>query len=433
MRNPFTLSTAASFLWMSWYLLGVMRLLPAVEAADGTCTTTTSVCASCNYAAGYYLTCGTCAECSTTCSPNTYNTGPCTDFADLQCTLCTQCVNQVTYQTTACQAGGDITQNRVCSPCSTCGAGTYRTALCNTGANTQCAACTTCTAGVEYETTACQANGDPGTNRVCTACTVCTADQYESVPCSGTTNRVCLPCGNCPNGEYLASPCDGGPADCQKCSTCLEGQYESTRCGVTTDTVCSNCAICDPDTEYESQACTAVTDRVCKKCSTGPCPPGQYQSSNCTATSDRVCSPCTICGGNQYQTQACTETSNTECETCTACGATEWASTACQDEGEILFYLWKKFEKRGTGLRRIDNMTRCNYTPTPPHRHHLIHPHTLFPLSIRIFTRTKRDPEPRMHRMYGMQRHGYGRAVPNPCLRYQLRCSVCRLSGVWNH
>lgn len=153
----------APFLWMSWYLLiNLMGLVPAVEAQ--TCVSTTNVCDSCvnpaessPFGSGYYLTCGTCALCKTTCSNDYYNTGPCTNSADFQRTLCTQCINLVNYQTTACQ-GGSVTQNRGCSPCSTCstaGTGTYRTALCNTGADTQCAACTTCTAGSTFETVAC--------------------------------------------------------------------------------------------------------------------------------------------------------------------------------------------------------------------------------------------------------------------------------------
>ena len=53
MRNPFTLSTAAPFLWMSSYLLiNLMGLVPVVEAQTGTCATNTSVCATCNDPAG---------------------------------------------------------------------------------------------------------------------------------------------------------------------------------------------------------------------------------------------------------------------------------------------------------------------------------------------------------------------------------------------
>jgi hypothetical protein len=375
MRNPFTLSTAAPLLLMSWYLLGVinlMSLLPAVEAA-GTCSTTTDVCASCDYGAGYYLTCGTCAECSTTCSPNTYNTGPCTNFADFQCSLCTQCINLVNYQTTACQAGGVITQNRVCSPCSVCSSGTYRTALCNTGANTQCTACTTCTAGSTYETRACQAGNVQDVNRECTACTECTANQYQVSDCTVTTNRVCADCGVCQTGEYRATACSSEGSGCQPCSTCGANQYEATRCTANSNTDCQNCSpTCGPE-EYEVKACTLYEDRECRQCSTGPCPAGQYQSSNCTATADRVCSACTTCGANQYQTAACTETSNTVCETCTACGATEWASTLCQNGGEILFYRRKRFGKAWAGLRRIENMTRCNYTPTSSSSHTSTH------------------------------------------------------------
>lgn len=376
MRNPFTLSTAAPLLLMSWYLLGVinlMSLLPVVEAQTCTAFSNTTVCLGCTQPpAGQlyeeYLSCGGCVKCSTTCSSGTYKVGECGPTNNLQCNLCTQCINQITWESTACQGGGNMAQNRVCSACSTCGIGTYRTALCTTISNTQCAACTTCAAD-QYATTACQANGAPGTNRVCATCTQCTPGvSYQSAPCGGddgSTDRQCTACPTCTTGFYQASDCTPtATTDCRACSTCGPGTYASAFCTAISDTVCTTCATCGTG-QYASQACTPFTNSVCSQCSTGECPAGQYESSPCTATSDRVCSACTTCGGNKYQTAPCTVDSDTECSTCTVCSDTEWASTGCQ-EGEILILreIWEKWHLSKTlfRLRIIGNRKLSNYT-----------------------------------------------------------------------
>ncbi len=183
-----------------------MSLLPAVEAEDACVVESTipscSVCVE-----NYYLSCGSCNECSTTCSSDKYRTSVCTATSDMVCTLCTRCITLQNWETTSCQENNDITQNRVCSPCSTCSSENYRTALCTTTSNTQCTTCTTCTS-TQYAVTECQASENPDQNRVCADCQECkTGETYEVLPCNATSDRSCDACTTCDTGSYQESPC----------------------------------------------------------------------------------------------------------------------------------------------------------------------------------------------------------------------------------
>ena len=126
-------------------------------------------------------------------------------------------------------AGDGSAQNRVCTDCTTCGAG-------------------------QYESTAC---GDGGTqNRVCTACTTCSVGQYASIACGdGTTqDRVCAAC------ETHCDACTDGTT-CTDCDDThyLLGANCVDECGDGFFAVAGDCIACDP----LCATCDGTTDDDC--------------------------------------------------------------------------------------------------------------------------------------------------------------------------
>lgn len=180
-----------------------------------------------------------CPPCTTTCPSNQYETTACTSTADRIGGACTTCTS-TEWQSTACQAEANVTQNRVCEACTVCEAtdtgGQYETLACGINLDAQCADCRVCETN-EYETIECQASGVAGTNRGCAYC----AASVTSCGCYGGTcfeAGAILTCNGCEEDTYLT--------DANTCTECVVpecplDEYEEIPCGGTTDRICSAC------------------------------------------------------------------------------------------------------------------------------------------------------------------------------------------------
>lgn len=233
----------------------------------------------------------------------------------MTCTTCSQpTTNSNTdgqYETTACQAGGVVTQNRVCT------------------------ACTTCTSGAAYRTTQCQgvAGATPTQDRVCAGCTPCTSTQYQSAPCGDTSDRTCTSCASTSctwtdanPGNYQTQACTATQGQlCTACRTCVWNDvlsnpvdapngyfYETTKCRGTD----LGAPGVPADPLYD-----ITKNRVCTPCQSdaknGPCGDGKYRQ-QCqlggTAGNERVDAICQNCA--VAFCKDCTTGAATDCTKC---------------------------------------------------------------------------------------------------------------------
>ena len=136
-------------------------------------------------------------------------------------------------------------------------------------------------------------------------CPDCSAGTYIE-----TTNCLCKPCppGFLCKNSVVYSTCPAGTysiqgINCTQCSTvpCAANEYISVPCSGSNDKTCSPCAPdCGPGT-YESIACTFSTNRVCSLCEPGfYCPGGVYKypcnfPNYSDATGFITCKSCTLC------------------------------------------------------------------------------------------------------------------------------------------
>ena len=223
---------------------------------------------------------------------------------------------------TPCVAGSNFSATGVapCTPCVTCGAGSYVSAACRVISNTVCSPCTNCTLGSTYEITSCGVSND----RVCTPCSGCVAGvNYQSTSCNLTSDSKCTQCTNCVAGStYLSQTCTpGNDAVCSRCDSCPTGTFLGSPCTVLSNTYCPLCSTCPAGGSYQTAPCTLQSDTGCTGCS--GCQSGvTYRSSPCNPTHDTACSACSVCtAGVNYSIPlgVCTPTTNTFCIPCTAC------------------------------------------------------------------------------------------------------------------
>jgi hypothetical protein len=157
------------------------------------------------------------------CAAGTYGPGGtvgCVTCPDIShCTSTETCTNPVDSQCTQYAAGYRLVEGAKdqCVECSLCGGNTY--------------AVGGCTGGTE--------------DRVCTPCVNCPAGSYRN-GCNTFSQGVCTEClaaGLCQPGKYLAN-CGGSFAGtCTDCASCPGGQYRSGCTGTSAGT-CTNCSTC---------------------------------------------------------------------------------------------------------------------------------------------------------------------------------------------
>eukprot|EP00960_Hanusia_phi_P002940 87231-Hanusia_phi.AAC.1 len=178
-----------------------------------------------------------CSSCAT-CQSGQYQTRDCREGGNAnnrQCSNCDVCDN-TQYMVTDCLENGVVTQNRVCPNCAThaCPAGEHLVG-CGYGSLGDCMLCATCLPGT-YETTACQEGGNATVDRVCSPCATCLPWEYEATACQEggdvTQPRECSNCTTraCPAGEYLVGCGYGSLGDCTPCGSCNSTSYQASAC-----------------------------------------------------------------------------------------------------------------------------------------------------------------------------------------------------------
>ena len=158
-------------------------------------TMTTTVCDACTNLGQYSVYSGpgtNSTNCPTSCVPGTYR-------SDGVCALCPS----GTYST-----GGSITS---CTPCQTCGTGSYQSTLCPQGSTEDVSQCI-CNPGYYTVGVSTPANPIP--------CNECPAGTY-----SPTVNATSYPCTQCPPGTYSSLT---ARTNSLACVPCLPGSFGAT-------------------------------------------------------------------------------------------------------------------------------------------------------------------------------------------------------------
>ena len=207
----------------------------------------------------------------------------------------------------ASQAVVDGVEDRRCSICSPCEAGTYVQTTCAGSTPTLCASVSDCQSD-QYET----AGPIETSDRQCADLTACVDGEYEAAPptatsdrqCAGTelcdagtfsaaeptqtSARVCLQC-NSPEALPFADrgagfqPLSGtGVATCTAHEVCGPGEFVTVQ---PSDVADRECSICDPDTFQEEENGASCSPRT-------RCGPGQYRGQAATRSSDAICNDC---------------------------------------------------------------------------------------------------------------------------------------------
>jgi len=148
-----------------------------------------------------------CSEC-TVCENGQRRVGSCSSTGndDYTCLACTQCGPG---QFTVGQCQPDSTVDFSCTTCGTClPQQEYQVAPCAGKRDVQCAQCASvCTSGVTWESQPC--NHTKNQNRVCSKCSKCGAGTYETGACTLYADRNCQACSACPPGKVKVGGCDG--------------------------------------------------------------------------------------------------------------------------------------------------------------------------------------------------------------------------------
>lgn len=178
-----------------------------------------------------------------------------------------------TYQAVSCTSA----HNRVCSTCSTCGAGQYIAANCTSLSDTDCRNFSVCNLTSTYQS----APGTPFKDTNCTRLTdPCDLSRFYEIVPTATTDRQCI-----------------------RLTTCAVTQYENKTKTATTDRQCGNCKVCASNEQVVS-ACSETNNTVCAVkdlCASSPCLNngtctnlnGFDFSCNCSVGFGKTCSTCT--------------------------------------------------------------------------------------------------------------------------------------------
>ena len=105
-----------------------------------------------------------------------------------------------------------------------------------------------------YQSSACTATED----RICSPCSSCKADEFELGSCSRFQDTQC-------KSKDVITTRILEINVLVVCSTCKYGTYVSDKCSSTTDTACSLCTSCS-SLEFEMSECTEGRDTICGTC-----------------------------------------------------------------------------------------------------------------------------------------------------------------------
>lgn len=238
---------------------------------------------------------GMCIPCTNKICPLGQYVSQCYPDRDTECLFCNtrlQCTAPETYRSDCA-----LSSNHACKACARCKLGeTYESQPCTNVSNRECSPCTNlgaCPDGY-FKRSQCTLTQDT----VCYPCSSkrpCPEGYYESAPCNATSDRVCSKCtAECPGGQYITGNCSAkADTQCTPCSSpsCEAGKYK-TECRGRTDSTCANCSFPSgcPAGHFENQSCTPLTNRKCKKCF--ECSGNNYLVRQCSGTRDTECGYC---------------------------------------------------------------------------------------------------------------------------------------------
>ena len=190
---------------------------------------------------GQHLTAeDTCSECSDNCKA---------------CTANETCVH--------CDPNFVLAENGTCVE--TCEAGSFSRSSFAIGS--ECVACRDACDGGEYETQPCAATSD----RVCTACSECASGTFKTGGCQSSYDANCTTwSGECPVGEFeIRAPTAMVDRVCNNCTTSTPSDhFRAENCSGSVDTVYKRCSECK-STEYAEVACSDSADVQCNTCGDG--------------------------------------------------------------------------------------------------------------------------------------------------------------------
>ena len=208
----------------------------------------------------------------------------------------------------ASQAVVDGRDDKRCSICIDCEAGTYAATTCAGSTQNVCAAVSDCLADQQYQTA-----GPTGTSdRQCSALAVCVDGEYEAAPPTPTSDRQCTATGLCGDGDFSATePTATSDRVCLACNSPEALAFGDRGSGFQplseTDTAaCTAHEVCAPG-EFVSVQPSDVVDRECSICAPDTVQEGENEDS---------CSPRTRCGLGKFQVQAATLSSDAICGDC---------------------------------------------------------------------------------------------------------------------
>lgn len=313
---------------------------------------------------------GTCQLCPNSLPPGSYYTS--TLDANSQCVTaaCSVCDTSQQYMLSNCS----FSNNAICSPLTTCRAGTYVSKLSGNFSDRQCSSCSAGTYTTSTNSVACLQCGSncdiysdyyvtdcvPTSAGTCQKCQECVAG-FSRSGCGGNSSGNCTVCINyLPMPGYRIIPTINYVSYCdqKRCATCNSTSYVTFNCSYVLDTVCANCSICNPGW-YISSNCSQYTNTVCSPCAPDTfstqtntqqctrcyqrnCAAGQYVNKSCTSTSDITCA---ACPNNTFSSQV----NANQCVSCNVYGL-----ATCTDNQSFI---------SGCGSNRSGVCTRCGECP----------------------------------------------------------------------
>ena len=210
-----------------------------------------------------------CTSCSP-CTVDKFRSG-CDGTTEGTCEKCTEAseCTRGTYLENRC-TGTSSSNTAKCATCRDCPSGYYLDGCSGEFAGT-CRKLTECIEGVTYQTTA----PTKTTDRACSLCNTCNErGVFKNYTCQAYTggDSTCKPLTACDNTDGAATEYEAGkPSDtsdrvCEKLTPCnyaLEYRNEATPTEIS-NYLCYELTVCNPQFEYEVQAPTETTDRKCK-------------------------------------------------------------------------------------------------------------------------------------------------------------------------
>lgn len=92
-----------------------------------------------------------------------------------------------------------------------------------------------------YQSSACTKTDD----RICSPCSSCKADEFELGSCSRYQDTQCKICSTCKYGTYVSDKCSTTTDTvCSLCTSCSSLEFEMSECTEGRDTICGTCEQC---------------------------------------------------------------------------------------------------------------------------------------------------------------------------------------------